>query len=925
MNGDNPYRGWNSFVQHSSFFSFIITLVQKNCLFPAVLQEDSMFLIFFMRNPVAYVVLWVLQMIGYFGILKKLDLDKWLCIIPFAAEKQIGKTEFQTKYAFWHPFILAAFFAAVGLYMDPFTLRIGTQQRLVSLGCLFLAFANYYGYLIRLYWRLGRSFGRGVLFRIGLILFPPLFLSILGYSKIRYKHGTPIRLTPFNKNKFIRRVLVLGSILFFLLETTVSVLAVGYITLQTNVPKPVVYFFLNDMKESAKNVKSDMSQVITREESMGDQYSSFASMKPTRDKFNDSSDDKSAVVMVYLNGSDLEQRMGFASLNVEQMLEGSKNASGMKIVLEAGGSQRWFTNGIPDNSVGRYEISQGQLKSVLPMDTYTCMAEKDALKDFITWTKETYPADRYFLVLWDHGGSLGYGYGVDALNVRKDTPANAMPVNEIVEAIQESGVKFDMVGFDACLMQDVEIAASLEPCADYYLGSEETEPGGGWFYTDAIRALNENPAIPTEEFAGHIVGSYDPYNTAMSEGKQSNTCTLSLLDLTYIKPAYEKLGSLFKTMKEAIPVSENNYADISLSAGQTYHFAMDEQLDLIHYLNNLKAADYDKSVIKDEDADELIRLLNGAIVMRNRSTADGINGIAFAFPYSVLDSYDDIYTQLKALKLSEQEDFYDDYFSIMAVSHAKELESKPKEGLAALIPGKDYTQSEWYRKGFENYVTTVPMIQIPIVQNGDGYSVQLDDNIWKIISDSKQIVYQETEDGLKYLGMDASGRDDENGHPMITSDGTWIFVEGKPAFYEATGSYTDNEKVIFTGISKARLNDDRDIILYIEWDPVGQGDEAPAKGRIIGYDFADNEDAFMAKGHEQFNTGDSFEFVFDYYDEEGNVIDTRPSGGAIRIVNNDTINVRDEPLKNCTIRHGLILTDIYQRKFQTELVETTLN
>ena len=54
--------------------------------------------------------------------------------------------------------------------------------------------------------------------------------------------------------------------------------------------------------------------------------------------------------------------------------------------------------------------------------------------DFIRWTHENYPADRYMLVLWDHGGGFSLGYGMDDLNKRKDH--DTMLVNELSDALE---------------------------------------------------------------------------------------------------------------------------------------------------------------------------------------------------------------------------------------------------------------------------------------------------------------------------------------------------------------------------------------------------------------------------------------------------------------------------------------------------------
>ena len=75
----------------------------------------------------------------------------------------------------------------------------------------------------------------------------------------------------------------------------------------------------------------------------------------------------------------------------------------------------------------------------------------------------------------------------------------------------------------------------------------------------------------------------------------------------------------------------------------------------------------------------------------------------------------------------------------------------------------------------------------------------------------------------------------------------------------------------------------------------------------------------MKKGLEQLETGDTIEFIFDFYDEEGNLIKTGPYGSKLHIVTEDQLTVRDEEFESGTIfSYFGVLTDIYQRDLMTE-------
>ena len=121
------------------------------------------------------------------------------------------------------------------------------------------------------------------------------------------------------------------------------------------------------------------------------------------------------------------------------------------------------------------------------------------------------------------------------------------------------------------------------------------------------------------------------------------------------------------------------------------------------------------------------------------------------------------------------------------------------------------------------------------------------------------------------------------------------------------------------------LNGKTEIILQIEWSPVTKDSDAQPVGRVVGYREADNELGYMLKGLNQFETGETLDFLFDYYDEEGKLIETKTSGSTYRVIAPDDITVSDEPLGQCTLKHGIILTDVYQRVFQSEMVETVID
>ena len=132
----------------------------------------------------------------------------------------------------------------------------------------------------------------------------------------------------------------------------------------------------------------------------------------------------------------------------------------------------------------------------------------ETLVDFAVWAMTTFPAQHYALILSDHGAGWLGGWTDNAPN-----EGALMSVSEIDAALGEilaqTGVaQLDFLGFDACLMADVEALAGIAPHAAYAVASEETEPTMGWAYAEVLYALASNPAMTGAELATTVVDTY---------------------------------------------------------------------------------------------------------------------------------------------------------------------------------------------------------------------------------------------------------------------------------------------------------------------------------------------------------------------------------------------------------------------------------
>ena len=162
------------------------------------------------------------------------------------------------------------------------------------------------------------------------------------------------------------------------------------------------------------------------------------------------------------------------------------------------------------------------------------MGNPDSLKGFVAWARLKYPATRAMLVIWNHGGGwrdirqgktnpLARGIAWD------DTDNGDYLETREVRMALEGQPKLAVIGADACLMAMIEVAYEWRKLADYFVASEEIEPGDGWPYDTVLGALAAKPGMDTRRFAADIVRLYGAANA-------SQAVTLSALDLAKVEP-----------------------------------------------------------------------------------------------------------------------------------------------------------------------------------------------------------------------------------------------------------------------------------------------------------------------------------------------------------------------------------------------------
>jgi hypothetical protein len=291
-------------------------------------------------------------------------------------------------------------------------------------------------------------------------------------------------------------------------------------------------------------------------------------------------DEREWLVMLYQNADDevLEQDI-FIDLN-EAELVGSSDA--VTIVSQLDRYEGGFDGDGDWTTARRFLVTQDDDLSALASEEIEDLGEVDSgapetLVDFAVWAMTTYPARKYALILSDHGAGWVGGWNDDAPD-----DGSSLTINEIDQALAEILAEtevayFDLVGFDACLMSQVEALAGVAPYARYAVASQETEPAIGWAYAELLGSLENKPGQSGRDLAKTIVTSYiaedvriqddearsdyvlDVYGTedAVDPDElaelESQSVTLTAVDLTKFPALIEALNEFAYALTEVDP------------------------------------------------------------------------------------------------------------------------------------------------------------------------------------------------------------------------------------------------------------------------------------------------------------------------------------------------------------------------------------
>jgi len=313
-----------------------------------------------------------------------------------------------------------------------------------------------------------------------------------------------------------------------------------------------------------------------------DDLSKRSSPIPPSSKTQVSALTKDWTIMVYLDGDNNLEDAAIDDIN--EMEHGGGSSENVNVITlidrhpAYDSSNGDWTGGryykiLDDNSL---DINSQLLSDLGEVD----MADPDTLENFLRFCFNSYPADHYALIIWDHGSGI-FGACVD------DTTGSdaILYVDEIQSAIKNAanayGESIDIIAFDCCLMGMIEVAYELRNLCDYFIASEETIPWDGFDYEPIIALVNANSSISAKSFA---MGIIDAYSTEYAA--EQGTC-LSLIDQQQLLKTIPLVKNLVGNLTHAITNYEYSYIIIMFARRNSRIFSDGVFVDFQHFLEML--------------------------------------------------------------------------------------------------------------------------------------------------------------------------------------------------------------------------------------------------------------------------------------------------------------------------------------------------
>ena len=408
----------------------------------------------------------------------------------------------------------------------------------------------------------------------------------------------------------------------------------------------------------------------------------------------------------YLVGHDIESEnrlgdYGFITQNLLDMREGyGEGNPNLTVIIAYGGADKDGWRGMQVYSLadatadyqdnGRYDSWNTYTRSYPDYN----MGSKESFQEFLTFLKPWEDAERKYLIMSGHGGAYKGAFPDENFETGN------IPLTDMKTALTTSGISFDLIGLDTCLMGTIEVADALSGNTRYLLASEETEPSRGWNYSIIAHELVSNPSVDPKELGILIIDGYTRYQAPNSPA------TLSLIDMAAIPAVISSLDDFSRSLNDAYkdPEGKRIIEEILTNSGefglQMYmSLETDERIFISYTMDIITfARDIGNALpAMHPAADALVQSVSNAVLYHTGQNRPYATGLSIFSPVHKEVILEHIFEYSPAIAVSEE------WYSFLIHFFRSVLSDKENPALIESESGTDVSDSSYATVQIEFY------------------------------------------------------------------------------------------------------------------------------------------------------------------------------------------------------------------------------
>ncbi|RUM45438.1 MAG: hypothetical protein DSY35_00725 [Desulfurobacterium sp.] len=250
------------------------------------------------------------------------------------------------------------------------------------------------------------------------------------------------------------------------------------------------------------------------------------------------------LVLLYIDADNNLGSQGFAGEDVEELSQVHYSPE-VKVVALIDSPY------LKDGTVYASNDTTGNFERVEELKNELNMGDPQTLIDFVETYSSKYPANRTALIIWDHGDGWRslrtLSFRIASIDENADSTDYLFmyELRDALKKISQDGYRIDLLGFDECLMGNLEVLFDVKDYASVIVASETSEPGSGWNYEKVMTKLLNNPDADAYTFGKYIVDAYE------EEYQGESNLTLAAFKKEEIESLVNELNSLAQSLNDS--------------------------------------------------------------------------------------------------------------------------------------------------------------------------------------------------------------------------------------------------------------------------------------------------------------------------------------------------------------------------------------